>query len=43
MEEVRQRRTYQAIQECHQEQGFPIEAACKLLHVARSAYHKWAT
>ena len=42
MEEVRQRRTYQAIQECHQEQGFPIEAACKLLHVARSAYHKWA-
>ena len=43
MEEVRQRRTYQAIQECHQEQGYPIEAACKLLHVARSAYHKWAT
>ena len=43
LEEVRQRRTYQAIQECHQEQGFPIEAACKLLHVARSAYHKWAT
>ena len=40
---MRQCRTYQAIQECHQEQGFPIEAACKLLHVARSAYHKWAT
>ena len=40
---VRQRRTYKAIQECHQEQGVPIEAACKLLHVARSAYHKWAT
>ena len=36
---MRQCRTYQAIQECHQEQGFPIEAACKLLHVARSAYH----
>ena len=40
---MRQLRTYQAIQECHQEQGFPIETACKLLHVARSAYHKWAT
>ena len=40
---MRQRRTYKAIQECHQEQGVPIEAACKLLHVARSAYHKWAT
>ncbi len=40
---MRQRRTYQAIRECHQEQGFPIEAACRLLHVARSAYHKWAT
>lgn len=37
-EHLGQRRTYQAIQECHQEQGFPIEAAYKLLHVARSAY-----
>lgn len=25
------------------EKGYPIEEACKLLHVARSAYHKWAT
>lgn len=32
-----------AIQECHKEKGYPIEAACKLLHVARSAYHKWAS
>ena len=39
---MRQRRTYQAIQEYHEEMGFPIEAACKLLHAARSAYHKWA-
>lgn len=23
--------------------GCPIEVACKLLHVARSAYHKWAS
>ena len=31
-----------AIKECHEEKGYPIEAACELLHVARSAYHKWA-
>ena len=32
-----------AIQACHNEQGYPIEAACALLHAARSAYHKWAS
>ena len=32
-----------AIEECHEEQGFPVEAACELLHVARSAYYKWAS
>ena len=31
------------IRECHKEQGFSIEDACELLHVARSAYHKWAS
>lgn len=40
---MRQRRTYQAVKGCHEEQGFPIEAACKLLHVTRSAYHKWVS
>ena len=25
-----------AIQECHEEKGCPVEAACGLLHVARS-------
>jgi transposase InsO family protein len=34
---------YTAIKECHAEAGYPIEVACKLLHVARSAYHKWVT
>ena len=34
---------YKAIQECHTEQGYPIEVACELIHVARSAYHKWAS
>lgn len=32
-----------AIQECSKEKGYPIEAVCSLLHVARSAYHKWAS
>lgn len=30
-----------AIQECNKEKGYPIEVACELLHVSRSAYHKW--
>ncbi len=25
--------------EAHEENGYPIELACELLHVARSAYH----
>ena len=28
-----------AVRECHEEQGYPIETACSLLHAARSAYH----
>jgi len=40
---VRQRRAYAAIREAHEETGYPIELACKLLHAARSAYHKWAS
>lgn len=39
---MRKRRIYIAIKECHEEKGYPIEAACCLLHVSRSAYHKWA-
>ncbi|WP_133051142.1 IS3 family transposase, partial [Ruminiclostridium hungatei] len=30
-----------AVKECHSEAGYPIETACKLLHVARSAYNRW--
>ena len=41
LSEVRQRQVYMAIKECHEEKGYPIEAACELLHVARSAYYKW--
>lgn len=40
---MRQLRIYRAIVEYHKEVGFPIETACKLLHIARSAYHKWAS
>ena len=34
---------YGAIREAHEETGYPIETTCALLHVARSAYHKWAS
>ncbi len=34
---------YKVIKECHEEKGYPIETACALLHVARSAYHKWSS
>ena len=40
---MRQRRIYAAIREAHAEKGYPIELACELLHVSRSAYHKWAS
>ena len=40
---MRQRRIYAAIRKAHEETGYPIESACALLHVARSAYHKWAS
>ena len=33
---------YIAIQESHAEKGYPVEEGCRLLHVARSAYHRWA-
>lgn len=40
---MRQDHIYIAIQECHAETGLPVEIACKLLHVARPAYNKWAS
>lgn len=43
LSEVRQSHIYIAMKECHEEQGFPVETACELLHVARSAYYKWAS
>ncbi|MEG2456000.1 MAG: IS3 family transposase, partial [Oscillospiraceae bacterium] len=43
LSQVRQGHIYAAIRDCHAEFGVPIECACKLLHVSRSAYHKWAS
>ncbi len=40
---MRQGRLYQAIRESNAAAGCPVELECKLLHVARSAYHKWAS
>ncbi len=39
---MRQGHLYRAIRGYNAEVGCPIELGCKLLHVARSAYHKWA-
>lgn len=40
---MRQGHIYKAIKECHVNEEYPIEVSCKLLHVARSAYNKWAS
>ena len=32
---------YQAIKYCSEEYHYPIETACEILHVSRSAYYKW--
>ena len=39
---MRQGHLYRAIREYNAESGCPIELSCELLHVSRSAYHKWA-
>ncbi len=40
---MRQGHLYRAVQEYNAEAGCPIELGCKMLHMARSAYHKWAS
>lgn len=40
---MRQGRLYRAIREYRAEMGCPVELGCKILHVSRSAYHKWAS
>lgn len=40
---MRQGHLYRAIREYNAEVGCPIEISCQLLHISRSAYHKWAS
>lgn len=40
---MRQGYLYRAIREYNTENGCPIELSCALLHISRSAYHKWAS
>ncbi|MGN0184662.1 MAG: IS3 family transposase, partial [Aristaeellaceae bacterium] len=39
---MRQEHLYAAIRDCHAEFGYPVEAACRILHVSRAAYYRWA-
>jgi transposase InsO family protein len=38
---VRQAHLYSAIEYCSEEYGYPVEAACGILKVSKSAYYKW--
>jgi transposase InsO family protein len=38
---VRQARLYSAVKYCSKEYGYPVEAACGILKVSKSAYYKW--
>ena len=40
---MRQSRLYRAVRECHTEKNYPVEAACKLLHISRAAYLRWTS
>ena len=40
---MRQGHLYRAIREYNAENGCPIELSCVLLHISRSAYHKWTS
>ncbi len=38
---MRNAHLYGAIRHCHETYGYPVELSCKILQVARSAYHNW--
>ena len=40
---MRQSHLYRAVQECQAEKNYPVEAACKLLHISRASYLRWAS
>ena len=39
--QVRQGHLYSAIKHCAEEYGYPVEVACEILQVSRSAYYNW--
>uniref|UniRef100_UPI000AF86AF3 IS3 family transposase n=1 Tax=Mediterraneibacter glycyrrhizinilyticus TaxID=342942 RepID=UPI000AF86AF3 len=41
LSQVKQAHLYQSILECTKQLGYPVEQACKILKVSRSAYYKW--
>ncbi|MCD8198523.1 MAG: IS3 family transposase [Lachnospiraceae bacterium] len=43
LSQVRQAHLYTAIREEHEENAYPIEPMCDILHVSHSAYYKWAS
>ena len=40
---MKQSHLYRAVQECQAEKNYPVEAACKLLHISRAAYLRWTS
>lgn len=40
---MRQSHLYRAVRECQAEKNYPVEVACKVLHISRAAYLRWAS
>ena len=34
---------YESVRDCHTEFGYPIETACLILNISRSAYYRWSS
>ena len=41
MRQFRNERQYEAIRQCSEERGYPIETLCQILHVSRAGYYQW--
>ncbi len=41
LRQFRQERQYEAVRRGAEEEGFPIGAACRALHVSRAGYYQW--
>lgn len=40
---MRQGHKYNAIRDCHEEKGYPIDLLCRIGQVSHAAYYRWAT